>query len=162
MTLCSRGPDPGALKKWISPCSPRIALASLKIGVGELIQPESDNARPATTKTRSSKLMAANTLSRQIIHLRLFGMDCPKLDHASVNFERARGDKLLYHTARWGRRRDVMGKTLATTACVLGLFVNVGANTAKSADLVWQVENPFRFFKGTRSFAIHEAAFNAA
>src|SRR5262249_2884730 len=162
MTLCSRRPDPGALKKWISPCSPRIALASLRIGAGELLQPGHDNDKHATTKIVSLELVAANTLFRQIIHLRLFGMDCPKLDHASVNFERARGDKVLYHTARWGRRRDVMGKTLATTACVLGLFVSVGANTAKSADLVWQVENPFRFFKGTRSFAIHEAAFNAA
>jgi hypothetical protein len=28
--------------------------------------------------------------------------------------------------------------------------------------LTWQVENPFRFFKSTKSFALHEAAFDAA
>src|SRR5438105_8636552 len=49
---------------------------------------------------------------------------------------------------------------LATTAC-LCFFVSLGATTARSADLIWQVENPFRFFKGTRSFALHEAAYNA-
>ena len=32
---------------------------------------------------------------------------------------------------------------------------------ANAADLIWEVENPFRFFKPTRSFALHEAAFNA-
>ena len=32
---------------------------------------------------------------------------------------------------------------------------------ACAADLIWEVENPFRFFKPTRSFALHETAFNA-
>src|SRR4051794_11336291 len=30
------------------------------------------------------------------------------------------------------------------------------------AALIWEVETPFRFFKPTKSFALHEAAFNAA
>jgi len=32
---------------------------------------------------------------------------------------------------------------------------------AYAADLIWEVENPFRFFKSSRSFALHETAFNA-
>ena len=49
----------------------------------------------------------------------------------------------------------------ATTACFLSIFVGFGATPSHSADLIWQVENPFRFFKSTRSFAYQEAAFNA-
>ena len=52
-------------------------------------------------------------------------------------------------------------RTLATTAWLVGTFVSIGASSAWAADLVWQVENPFRFFKSTRSFALHEAAFNS-
>jgi len=50
-------------------------------------------------------------------------------------------------------------------AAAVGLVAVVAAftpATVKAADLVWQVENPFRFFKATRSFAAQEAAFNAA
>ena len=54
-----------------------------------------------------------------------------------------------------------MVRAIATTACLITIFVGFGAGSVQSADLVWQVENPFRFFKGTRSFAQHEAAFNA-
>lgn len=32
---------------------------------------------------------------------------------------------------------------------------------ARGSELVWEVENPFRFFKPTSSFALHEAAFKA-
>jgi len=52
-------------------------------------------------------------------------------------------------------------KTLATTALLVGSFVSIGASSGWAADLVWQVENPFRFFKSTKSFALHEAAFNS-
>src|SRR5262249_46457674 len=31
----------------------------------------------------------------------------------------------------------------------------------KPPDLIWEVESPFRFFKPTRAFALHETAFNA-
>jgi hypothetical protein len=34
-----------------------------------------------------------------------------------------------------------------------------GAAVGRAADLTWEVENPFRFFKPARSFALHEAAF---
>jgi hypothetical protein len=40
--------------------------------------------------------------------------------------------------------------------------LGLAANPARTADLIWEVENPFRFFKPARSFALHEAAFNAA
>ena len=35
------------------------------------------------------------------------------------------------------------------------------SSSSFAADLIWEVENPFRFFKPTKSFALHEAAFNA-
>lgn len=54
-------------------------------------------------------------------------------------------------------RRDA----LATIAWIVIAFASFGAGTGHTADLIWQVENPFRFFKPTRAFAIHEAAFNA-
>src|ERR1700745_3816779 len=45
------------------------------------------------------------------------------------------------------------------TACTLSFFVRFAANTSQAADLVWEVESPFRFFKPSRSFDLHEAAF---
>ena len=45
------------------------------------------------------------------------------------------------------------------TAWTLSLFVSLAANTSQAADLVWEVESPFRFFKPSRSFDLHESAF---
>jgi hypothetical protein len=42
------------------------------------------------------------------------------------------------------------------------LFTSVGTGTSEASGLIWEVENPFRFFKPTRSFAMHERAFKAA
>src|SRR5260370_40275409 len=50
---------------------------------------------------------------------------------------------------------------LATTAIIARVLSGFCATSTMAQDLTWQVENPFRFFKGTRSFALHEAAFNA-
>src|SRR4029077_984819 len=109
MTLCSRGPAPGALKKWISPCSPRMALASLRIGEGELMHPPSGNMIMATAiETHPARLRAEKILFCKFKYLQSIFMGCLEWVHASVNFDQARDDKLLYHTARWGRRRDVM------------------------------------------------------
>src|SRR5438067_4923371 len=49
-------------------------------------------------------------------------------------------------------------------AVVCGAFLSAALvlDSSRAADLIWEVENPFRFFKPTRSFALHEAAFNAA
>ena len=47
---------------------------------------------------------------------------------------------------------------LATTVGLVSLFSALHASSATAQDLIWQVENPFRFFKATRSFALHEAA----
>ncbi|HEY7298891.1 MAG TPA: hypothetical protein VH684_13370 [Xanthobacteraceae bacterium] len=49
----------------------------------------------------------------------------------------------------------------AATAIIVFISGCFWANSAAAADLIWQVENPFRFFKSTRSFALHEAAFHA-
>ena len=49
---------------------------------------------------------------------------------------------------------------LALTLCSVG--IGLGAYPAHAADLVWQVDNPFRFFKSSRSYAMYEHAFDAA
>jgi hypothetical protein len=69
----------------------------------------------------------------------------------------------MYHSLLVGAAEgNVMRRSaLATAACFVSLFTVHNASSATAQDLVWQVENPFRFFKGTRSFAMHEAAFNA-
>jgi hypothetical protein len=51
---------------------------------------------------------------------------------------------------------------LAAAVGLVAVAATFTTGTVKAADLVWQVENPFRFFKATRSFAAQEAAFNAA
>jgi hypothetical protein len=56
-----------------------------------------------------------------------------------------------------------MGRsTLTTSIGLVAVFVGFSSFPVKAADLIWQVENPFRFFKSTRDFAAQEAAFNAA
>jgi hypothetical protein len=54
-----------------------------------------------------------------------------------------------------------MRRHARATAWALSLFAALAANTSHAADLIWEVESPFRFFKPTRAFALHEAAFNA-
>ena len=55
-------------------------------------------------------------------------------------------------------RRDA----LSTGLWLVAICTTLATGRVQAADLVWQVENPFRFFKSTHSFALHEAAFNAA
>lgn len=50
---------------------------------------------------------------------------------------------------------------LAFAGCLSVISMTSGATPIHAADLIWKVENPFRFFKSTRSFALHEAAFTA-
>jgi len=54
-----------------------------------------------------------------------------------------------------------MRRHARATAWALSLFAALAANTSHAADLIWEVESPFRFFKPTRAFALHEVAFNA-
>ena len=54
-----------------------------------------------------------------------------------------------------------MRRATCATAWALFLFASLAANSSRAADLIWEIENPFRFFKPTQSFALHEAAFNA-
>jgi len=61
-----------------------------------------------------------------------------------------------------------MRRQARATAWAVSLFASLAAssslavNSSHAADLIWEVESPFRLFKPTRSFALHEAAFNAA
>src|ERR671918_1987480 len=62
-----------------------------------------------------------------------------------------------------GAAEGLMGRHSLATAILAVSILAVFSNTPTHAqDLQWQVENPFRFFKSTRSFALHEAAYNAA
>ncbi|MFH4324834.1 hypothetical protein WAJ71_20040, partial [Acinetobacter baumannii] len=47
------------------------------------------------------------------------------------------------------------------TARLVSLVAGLGLVPAFAADLDWEVENPFRFFKPTSSFALHENAYRA-
>ena len=56
-----------------------------------------------------------------------------------------------------------MGRhSLAAAVSAVSFLAIFSTTPAQAQDLQWQVENPFRFFKSTRSFALHEAAYNAA
>ena len=55
-----------------------------------------------------------------------------------------------------------MRRQAISTAWAMSLFASLSAGPCLAADLIWEVENPFRFFKPTKSFALHEAAYNAA
>ncbi len=50
---------------------------------------------------------------------------------------------------------------LAATSLVAVCTIGLSATPSKSADLLWKVENPFRFFKRTSSFDMYEHAFDA-
>jgi hypothetical protein len=54
-----------------------------------------------------------------------------------------------------------MRQAFVKTAWTISLFASLAASSSQATDLIWEVESPFRFFKPTRSFALHEAAFNA-
>src|SRR5216683_5698790 len=53
-----------------------------------------------------------------------------------------------------------MRQALAKTAWAVSLFASLAVGSSQAGDLIWEVESPFRFFKPTRSFALHETAFN--
>jgi hypothetical protein len=48
-----------------------------------------------------------------------------------------------------------------STAWAISLFACLAATSSQAGELIWEVESPFRFFKASRSFALHETAFNA-
>ena len=53
-------------------------------------------------------------------------------------------------------------RALAPSAWILSICLMFpAAAPASAADLVWEVENPFRFFKRASAFGIHERAFQA-
>jgi lysophospholipase L1-like esterase len=54
------------------------------------------------------------------------------------------------------RRNALVATTLLVSFQMAG-----GMATSRAADLIWEVENPYRFFKRSTSFEMHERAFNA-
>ena len=54
-----------------------------------------------------------------------------------------------------------MRRRLVASAGVFLAVTGFCGLPAQAADLVWEVESPFRLFKPTKSFALHEAAFKA-
>lgn len=54
-----------------------------------------------------------------------------------------------------------MSRKLLATASLLTLWSAAGIVSGSAADLVWEVESPFRLFKTGQPFAMHETAFKA-
>jgi hypothetical protein len=54
-----------------------------------------------------------------------------------------------------------MRRHALATGWVLIAFVGFLGGAAQAADLIWEVESPFRFFKTAQSFSLHQAAFAA-
>ena len=54
-------------------------------------------------------------------------------------------------------------RRLATTTLLvsISLATALQLSAAAAADLVWEVQNPFRFFKKPAAFNMHEKAFEA-
>ena len=54
-------------------------------------------------------------------------------------------------------------RRLATTTWLVSvaLTTTLQIGAAAASDLVWEVENPFRFFKKPAAFALHEKAYEA-
>src|SRR5690242_12733300 len=63
-----------------------------------------------------------------------------------------------------GRQATAAGakSLLAITGLAVSLLGGAAGEAVRAADLIWEVENPFRFFKPSRAFALHETAFHAA
>src|SRR5476651_1594401 len=79
-----------------------------------------------------------------------------------MNFPAALPDQFCIIASWWGWRRESMRRHVLASLWLVAIFITFAAGTVQAAELIWQVESPFRFFKSTRSFALHEAAFNAA
>src|SRR5438132_8287663 len=59
------------------------------------------------------------------------------------------------------RRRTRATAIAATLFAGLAVSSSFAITAGHAADLIWEVESPFRFFKPARAFALHEAAFSA-
>ena len=52
-------------------------------------------------------------------------------------------------------------RRLAATLLLASTSIILIAGSASASDIVWEVQNPFRFFKKPAAFALHERAFDA-
>jgi hypothetical protein len=58
--------------------------------------------------------------------------------------------------------REIFMRRLATTTWLVSIsLTSLLPISASAADLMWEVQNPFRFFKKPAAFALHEKAFEA-
>src|SRR5262245_4646012 len=55
----------------------------------------------------------------------------------------------------------MMRRWLRAAACCGTMLCALHSGAGQAADLVWRVDNPFRFYRNDKSFALHEAAFKA-
>src|SRR5262249_28467913 len=77
---------------------------------------------------------------------------------SSVIFIYDRRGDMYYGTLAAGGRL-MRTKTLA--AIVIATQTLCGTAVSRAADILWEVENPYRFFKRASSFEMQERAFNA-
>src|SRR5262245_28271854 len=75
-----------------------------------------------------------------------------------MNLNARRGDQPINIPLRNWEAVGMHRSFVATSAGIL-LACTAFGTTAAAADLVWEVENPFRLFKTSNSFALHEHAF---
>lgn len=52
-------------------------------------------------------------------------------------------------------------RVLKSTIVLVSAYLGCGLASVQAADLIWEVENPLRFYKSATAFDMHERAFNA-
>src|ERR1051326_3458257 len=65
----------------------------------------------------------------------------------------------------WGNRQPgeaaMRGEALVAAATIVAAQISFGVSASRAADLIWEVENRYRFFKRSASFEVQEKAFEA-
>ena len=82
-------------------------------------------------------------------------------DLALTNFPSPTQRKISYGRAGWKVRENFMRRLATSTWLVCVSLAALQLSAAAASDLVWEVENPFRFFKKSSAFALHEKAYDA-
>ncbi len=78
-----------------------------------------------------------------------------------MNLGRGRGDQTVNVLLIRAEDGEAMRRVLLGSSGVFLALSIVCGVPAQAADLVWEVESPFRLFKPVKSFALHEAAYKA-
>jgi hypothetical protein len=61
----------------------------------------------------------------------------------------------------WSEKSATFRNRALATTLFISAQISFGVATSHAADLLWEVENPYRFFKRTPSFEVQEKTFNA-